>query len=362
MHLRRPLRTVFLLILTGLALASTGCGFINFAATTVFGEAHLLSSAVPIQDAVGDPALSDDQREKLALIIKARDYGAAVVGLNVGSSYQRFTNLDGKPLAWNLSASKPDRFEAYYWSIPLVGRLPYMGFFNYDQGLAERDRLIKIDYDTLMYEVDAFSTLGMLPDPVASPMLERGIPSLADTVIHELTHNTIYTATDTTYDESLATFVGRTAGVEFLQSEFGADAAIIQDAREGYEDNDRLNAFLQDLITRLNTIYNNGDLSTTDRLVQRSQEFESARQRFASDVLPLMHNQVGYQAYTTFQYNNAYLLLNVRYNNGMDAFQGVYDLVGHDWAQALRAYSDAAATNDPLGYLRGLTATAPAAG
>ena len=118
-------------------------------------------------------------------------------------------------------------------------------------------------------------------------------------------------------------------------------------------------------MNRLNVIYNNGDLSVDDKLAQRRQEFDSARQRFATDVLPLMHNQAGYQGYTTFQYNNAYLLLNVRYNNDLDSFQGVYDLVGHDWGQALQAFSDAAATDDPFGYLRGLAAaatTAPPAG
>lgn len=328
-----------------------------YALTAVRGQFDLLGDAVPIEQALEDSRLTDEQREKLAFVVRARDYAAEVVGLNVGGSYSTFVNLGEDALAWNLSASYKDRLEAYYWNVPIVGWIPYLGFFQFDQAVVQRDRLVAKGFDTLIYEVDAYSTLGILPDPVASTLLNRDLPSLADTIIHELLHNTIFRAQDTVFNESLATFVGRTAGIEFLQHEFGADAPIITQALHSYEDSDRFNVFLQELVVELNALYES-ELTSDEKIELREGVFEAARVRYASEVLPLMHDQEVYGIYATFAFNNAFVLLNVRYNSGLDVYQAIYDLTGRDWGQALRLYSDAALQNDPEGYLRDIAAAA----
>ncbi|MHC4798962.1 MAG: aminopeptidase [Planctomycetota bacterium] len=219
----------------------SGCGPIGYSVSAAVGELLILSSAGPIDRALNDPGLSDEQKEKLTFIIQARDYAEQVVGLNVGHSYQTFVNLGDKPLAWNLSASRKDAIEPYIWEVPLVGPLSFFGFFNFDQAVAERDRLVKLKYDTLIYEVDAYSTIGIFPDPVSSSILDRDLVSLLDTVFHELLHNTIFNPEDIVFDESLATFVGRTASVEFIKSEFGEDSDLADQARRSFEDVDRFN-------------------------------------------------------------------------------------------------------------------------
>ncbi len=347
-------------VTAGMLLMSLGqgCGTLDYSLSALKGEAALLQAAVPIETAINDPSLSDEQREKLAFVVRARDYASEVVGLNVGDAYQTFVDLKGGSLSWNLSGSRMDRFEPFVWNLPIVGALPYLGFFDFEQAQAERDRLLSLGYDTVLYEVDAYSTLGLLPDPVVSTLLRRDFPSLADTIMHESLHNTIYRTGDTNFNESMATFVGRTAGVEFLEQEFGANSPVVQQARDFNEDSDRLNIFLQQVKARLDVIYDS-DRTTEEKLAAREEIFQSERDRFASEIQPLMHFPNAFKIFATSELNNAFLLLNLRYNTDLKVFADVYELTGHDWGQTLNLFSQAAASDDPVEFLRALAAGSP---
>ena len=328
-----------------------GCGWPpGYLVSVMGGELDFLSRTTPIETALDDPALTDEERAKLAFLIRGRDYAEQVVGLNVGNNYRTFVNLGGEPLAWNLSASRKDAIEAYYWPLPLIGPIPYLGFFDLDQAFAERDRLVGIGYDTLIYEVETYA-LWVLPDPVASPMLERDYGYLADVVMHELLHNTVFKLGDTTFSESLAVFVGRTAGVEFLETEFGPDAPVVDEVRGRHEDEDRFNTFLEELIAELNALYAS-ELSPAEKITAREPIFQSARDRFAADILPLMNNPSDYESVTDFPFNNAFLLVNIRYNSDQDVYAGIYEMTGRNWPQALALFAEAADTDDPVQFLR----------
>ena len=332
------------------SLAGCGCAELDYACYAVGGELQLLASAVPIEDGLTDTSLTDDEREKLELVIEARDYAADVVGLNVASSYQTFVNFHGEPMAWNLSASAKDAIEAYTWTLPFVGEIAYLGYFDLDRATVERDRLVSEGYDTMIYEVDAFSTLGLLPDPVSSSLFRRAVHSLVDTVFHELLHNTIWTGRDVVFDESLAVFVGRTAGMEFLEQRFGADSEQVQQAREKYEDTDRFNAFLDELRVELETLYNS-PLSREEKIEARQPIFDTASQRLGDEILPTLHYPETYEQFTTTTFNNAFMLVNVRYHTDFELFEAVFDKAGRDWGEALSVFSQAAGVADPFAYL-----------
>ncbi len=328
-----------------------GLWSLQYAIGAAGGELNYVSRAVPIQQALTDPDLTQEQRDKLQLVIDARDYAQKVIGLNVGSSYQTFVNLHGQVLAYNVSASRKDAIEAYTWNLPVVGTIAYLGFFNKSDALAERDYLVSQGYDTFMYDVDAFSTLGYLPDPVSSKLLERTVPNLADTVVHELLHNTIWAPGNDRFSESLATFVGRTGGMEFLKYKFGADSAVLQQATEAYEDGDLIQEFLNSVATYAKNLYAQ-KISSQDKIAQRDRVFQAARQRFANEIKPQLHNPDRYAGYATFQYNNAFLLVNVRYNSDLSIFSRTYESVNRDWSAALSIFREAARASDPIAFLQ----------
>jgi predicted aminopeptidase len=328
-----------------------GCAEISYMLGAAGAELNLLSSMVPIEQGLTDTSLTEEELAKLDLVIRTRDYAEQTIGLNVGQSYRNFVNLHGNPLAWNLSASRKDAIVPYVWNLPFVGSISYLGYFNFDEAKAERDRLVGEGYDTMLYELDAYSTVGLLPDPMTSAMLRRDNVNLVDTVIHELLHNTIWCASDAVFSESLATFVGRTGAVEFLTVHFGSDAPIAHEAEISYEDMDRFNAFLLALTGRLDELYDS-NVGSEAKIAARATIFEDGRQRVTSELLPTLNEPERYQSYAAFPFNNAFLMVNGRYNTDLTLFQRVYDQPGHSWPASLAVFGYAAATADPFGYVR----------
>jgi len=332
-------------------LSTAGCGGwpFGYIPSVVVGELGFLSRRVPIEQALDDPTLSGEQKDKLAFLLRARDYCSDVVGLEIGNNFRTFVNLHGEALAWNLTASRKDAIEPYYWYVPFAGSLPYLGFFDLSKTLRERDRLVAAGYDTFIYEVDAFA-IPFLPDPMTSRLLDRGYGSLADTVAHELTHNTVMSMNDITFSESLAVFVGRTVAIEFLEVEFGEDSPLIQETVEMYEDDDVFRQFLRELTDELNALYDS-DASSEEKIAARVGIFEGWRDRFAEEALPLMHSPEDYEAYTEKLLNNAFLLVDRRYYSSQQVFEQAFELVGRDWSRALDLFSAAANSDNPTQYL-----------
>jgi len=238
-----------------LALLLTGCDGLMYVTHVAQGQLRIVGRTEPIDDVLASGRLTAEQEEKLRLIVKARDFAAEQIGLNAGDSYTTFYDTAGDPLAFNLSAARRDRLEAKKWRFPFIGEVPYLAFFDEDYLRREERKLIERGYDTFTYELDAYSTLGLFEDPVRSTMLRRGKLSLVETVIHELLHNTIWRPNHTVFNESLATFVGRTGAVQFLIREYGPESGWPELAERYYADLDAVNAFLFELYNSLREYY-----------------------------------------------------------------------------------------------------------
>ena len=77
-------------------------------------------------------------------------------------------------------------------------------------------------YEVRIRPVGAWSTLGFFNDPILSNMLERSPGALAELIIHEMTHATLYVKDGVDFNENLATFVGEQGALEFLEAQYGA--------------------------------------------------------------------------------------------------------------------------------------------
>ncbi len=343
------LSAMLLLLLLSPLAGCTGGWPVGYLPSVLFGELGFLGQRVPIESALDDPTLSDEEQFKLAFLVGARDYCRDVVGLEIGNNFRTFVNLHGGALAWNLTASRKDAIEPYLWYVPLTGPIPYLGFFRLNQAVAERDRLVEAGYDTFVYEVDAYA-IPVLPDPVTSRLLQRDYGDLADTVAHELTHNTVMTMRDITYSESLAVFVGRTVAIEFLAVKFGEDSPLIQEAIEAYEDDDVFRSYLTELTDEVTALYDS-DLSSEEKIAQRKGIFEAWRDRFNSEALASMHDPDRYRGYGETTLNNAFLVVNRRYNSDQQIFEQAFELVGRDWSRALDLFTAAGNSGNPIQYL-----------
>jgi predicted aminopeptidase len=345
----------FVVGLAALALASGlgGCEGVPYVLHLAEGELRIQGQVEPIDDVLASGRLSAQDAGKLRYIVKVRDYAAQTMGLSVGRSYTTFYDTGQDPQAWNLSAARRDALVPKTWTFLVVGEVPYVSFFDENYMRAVEQQLIDQGYDTLTYELDAYSTLGLFDDPVRSTMLQRDVLSLTETVIHELLHNTIYRANDTNFNESLATFVGRQGAVELLRAEFGDASELPAIATAFYADTDAVNAFLLQLYADLEEYYAQ-PLSAAEKAAGREAVYQAARERFVADVQPTLHYPDSFASYADLPTNNAWVLASYRYNLDLDVFAKVYAATGQDWGAALDVYrAAAAATEDPFDYLRG---------
>src|SRR5690606_3806447 len=123
-------------------------------------------------------------------------------------NYSEVAWLDRRYVSWTVSASDPWRLQPYEWSFPIVGRVPYLGFFKEEEAREKEQELIQKGLDTYLRGVSAYSTLGWFEDPLLSSMLNYEDHVLAETLIHELVHTTIWIKNSTDFNERLASYLG----------------------------------------------------------------------------------------------------------------------------------------------------------
>lgn len=346
---RHALRATLLLTLQVLTVGCDGVFYVLHAAQ---GQLAIQGATEPIDDVLASGRLSDEEAAKLRLLVDARDYAREVIGLNVGRSYSEYYDSGADPVVYSISASPRDALEPVVWWFPIFGEQENLMFFDEAYLRREEQKLIEQGYDTYVYEVDAYSTGGFLADPVRSPMLKRHTLSAVETIFHELLHNTIWRAGNSVFNESLATYVGRTAAAEFLVFRYGADSGWAEVAADYYSDLDTNNAFLLDLYQEL-TVYFAGSLSSTEKIAGREAVYQAARERFASEIQPALHYPTAFAGYANLPTNNAWMRLNYRYHLDLDLFDHVYRQVQRDWSAALDVFRSAArAETDPFEYLR----------
>jgi predicted aminopeptidase len=342
--------------LVGSIAPGGGCGLdIGYAVPAVFGQLNVLLNARPVDEVLASDRLTAEQRSKVELVVDVRTFAHDHIGLTVDNSYVQYFDAGDRPVAYNISAARRDAFEPLTWTFPFVGTVPQLGYFDrwlLDAKVAE---LSNLGYDVFAYELDAYYLGPFLPNPITSTLLQRDEVDLVSTVIHELTHATVgrasNAAADANFNESMATFVGQTGAVEYYQDRFPSDAARVQSARDRFEDEARYASFIDELYAELSAFYGS-DRTSAEKIAGREALFEAARTRFADEVQALMHDPSRYDFAQELPANNAYMLLQHRYNLSLDAFDAVYQATGGRWPQTLSVFREAAATaGDPFAYL-----------
>lgn len=185
------------------------------------GQLAILINAQPIEDFLADPTYPDSLKQKLVLIQEARKFAVDSLGITPSDNYTTMYDQEGKHILWNVTAAQPFAMEPFQWKFPLLGSFPYKGFFDLEVAKREKAVLDSAGYDTHLGPVSGWSTLGWFRDPILSKMLEMPEGDLVELIIHELTHGTLYVKDSVSFNENLASFVGRQGAIRFLRHNFG---------------------------------------------------------------------------------------------------------------------------------------------
>lgn len=213
MHLHPPPSlSAYITLLLSILLTACNPLFVTRAA---YEESKILLAREPIHEIISQPDTTPLIKQKLALVLDARAYTESM-GLSPGDSFTQYTHLDRDVLTWVLVASRPDAFDLHTWWYPIVGSMPYKGFFSKKVAQCAATRLEADGYETTVRGAAAFSTLGWFNDPVLTPTLKQPLVSIAATVIHETVHRTVWFPGEVSFNESLAQFVGLQGAVDFF--------------------------------------------------------------------------------------------------------------------------------------------------
>ncbi len=299
-----------------------------------YEEAKILSRRQSIAALVSDSTTPPAVRGKLDLVLAARDFAVDSLGLEAGDSYTTFSQLDSDTLALVVSAAYRDRFEAYTWWFPIVGNVPYKGFFSESRARSAMRDLEAKGLDTYLRPTSAFSTLGWFNDPLVSPLLRYDSVSLGTTVVHELTHNTIYLSGQGAFNESFAQFMGGRGGIAFFCSRYGEDSRECDRATARWSDELIYGAFLDGMVGDLDELYAREDLSTEEKIARREEIFARSLRHFEEEVQP-QFRLLSYAGFLQTPLNNATLLSRRLYYHRLDLFEMLYQRMGGDLRRML---------------------------
>ncbi len=314
-------------------------------------EAKILRRRESIPDVIRSPATPAAVREKLKVVLAARQYARDSLKLRTKDSFTTYSRLDHDTLVLVVSAAYRDTLKAYTWWFPIVGTVPYKGYFDFAAAQRDARKLFDEGFDVYVRPSDAFSTLGFFNDPLLNTTLRADSLTLANTVIHEVTHNTFYAAGQAPFNESFAMFVGARGAAAFFRSR-GQEAAARRVEAE-WEDDKLLARFWSQVIRSLDSAYAAHPESKAARIAARDSVYARTRLTLVNDVAPQFKtiNPIYAQRVTL---NNAALLARRVYATDLDVFDRVYEKEGRDLKRTIGRVIALAKSNpkDPFLALR----------
>lgn len=298
-------------------------------------QSEILYNRRDIAEVLQDPGTPAQIQRKLELVSSARDF-SQMLALKPGGTFQSYSALDRDVLAWIVLAAKPDSFTFYTWWFPIVGSVPYKGYFSLESAKAAALELQSDGYETLVRGTEAFSTLGWFNDPVMTPMLKNEDHQIVNTVIHEILHTTLWVPNYVSFNESLANFVGHQGAISFylnqLQHCTESDVPCHESARTSLEAARKsLNEALDVSQTLANLIPELKELYQAER--PREEKLQEREKIFARHIEPL-RTRIPALKILKKAHNAELMQLQLYYSN-LNLFLALWAKLNSDWKQLI---------------------------
>ncbi len=231
--------------------------WLGYALSQGLAQGSLLLRARPVEEVLKENSLDPRTERYLRISQAVLLYAEKNLKLKTGKNYRSFVRLQNDWVTQVLSAAPPDELTPHLFSFPIVGRVPYKGFFTEAEAQAEARKLRAQGLDVVTRGVDAFSSLGWFADPLLSSMFDSEAQFI-ETLFHELSHLSFYFKNAADFNEAFATWFGSEIAARF-----------IADRRDLFPDEEKLRAeilrsrdfrsafavFMRDILEKGRTVY-----------------------------------------------------------------------------------------------------------
>ena len=299
------------------------------------GHIDLLQRKQKIQDLLLDNATDPVLRKKFQLLSKVRHFASKELNLPSGNGYKSYVELPNSYVSVLVSAAPPFSLNPKQWCYVIIGCQSYRGYFDIADAEQLANELRKSGFDVSLSYASAYSTLGYLnqswlpdyfSDPVLSTFLQRSDRELIATLIHEMAHQVVYVAGDTSFNESYATFVEQEGTLQYLRANnLGYKMEKIQ---QNYEDRLLFRSWIDETIKELNDLYSTS-LDEDRKRLRKQLIFERLKQRYQQNQTQFQF--LNYSRWFAQDLNNSHLLGVKRYNNFVSAFEELFRRAERNW-------------------------------
>jgi predicted aminopeptidase len=309
------------------------------------GHASLLWHSRRMSAALRDPATPEDLKAKLKLALEVREFAFQRIGLRRSKDFSTYTPVHGA-VTYVVSACPRTSLQAYQWWFPFLGKVPYKGYFRKADALREMKRFEGRGFDAHVGGAAAYKTPLWFADPLPSSVLDYSPGDLAELLIHEFTHGTVWFKDQVDFNEAMATFVGQEGAAEFLAQRFGPASPELRRYRDGLVRERDFTSAMDEIYQRLDALYRS-PASEAEKLSRREEVFAWGRRRLQEIDQPLAE-----------PLNNATVLAHRLYNCDLGGFHALHERCGRDWKKTLAALM-ALDRRDPFGALAKLISAGP---
>jgi predicted aminopeptidase len=177
-------------------------------------------------------------------------------------------------------------------------------------------------------------------------MKKYPVHQLADLIIHELLHATVFIKGHVQFNEQLAEFVGSEGARLYVASRFGEDSPEYRAIGVGAAESKAFQEYIHALIAELETLYADTALDREAKLAEKARIIKASQERFAAEYDQRFTSE-NHRGFSTLSINNAYLDLFRLYYEEDSFFAGIYEKSGESSTTSLCRFIEAAKTLKP---------------
>jgi predicted aminopeptidase len=314
------------------------CSDLGYYAQAIQGHVKILLARRSIDQLLADPITPLALQERLRLVREIRDFSSRELHLPENGSYRSYADIQRTVVVTNVIAAPEFSLQPLTWCFPFAGCVNYRGYYHPRDAEKFAATLRQQGYETDLYGVSAYSTLGWFDDPVLNTFVDWPEAALAGQIFHELSHQLLYVKDDSSFNEAFAEVVEGEGVKRWLARPGQTPAAVAMGTVA------RQQAFIDLLLQsrrELEALYASGKSAAVMR-EEKKAVFAGFRQRYQVLRDEVWQGYSGFDRWFERPVNNARLASIATYHDRKPPFLALLHRVDGDLIRFYRAVAELA--------------------